>query len=93
MRIVMRINMWNSQSMSSPEKSNRKPTNLTLSKELLVKAKALNINVSRAAEEGIALAVAEAQTERWRSENKDAFESSNKYVKRHGLPLSKYRSF
>ena len=93
MRIVMRISMCNSQYMPGPEKSNRKPTNLTLSKELLVEAKALNINVSRAAEEGIARAVAEAQAERWRSENKRAFESSNEYVQRNGLPLSKYRKF
>lgn len=28
---------------------------------------------------------------RWKEENRAALESSNEYVRRHGLPLAKYR--
>ena len=38
-------------------RSTRKPTNLSLDEDLVSAARALNVNVSRAAEEGIARAI------------------------------------
>ncbi|TIQ98626.1 MAG: post-segregation antitoxin CcdA, partial [Mesorhizobium sp.] len=55
--------------------------------------KALGINISRAAEEGITKAISAEKTRRWQEENREAIESSNDYVKRNGLPLAKYRPF
>ena len=63
----------------------RKPTNLTLDSNLLSDAKALNVNLSRAAEEGIRAAVTKAREEQWRAENAAALESSNTFVDRARL--------
>ena len=76
--------------MASPS---RKPTNLSIDSELLNEAKALNINLSRAAEDGVKAAVRAAQEQRWKEANAEAIESSNTYVEKHGLPLDKYRPF
>lgn len=73
--------------------SSRKPTNLSIDSELLNEAKALNINLSRAAEDGVKAAVRAAQELRWKEDNADAIESSNAYVENYGLPLDKYRPF
>lgn len=71
----------------------RKATNISLDEALLAEAKTLRINVSKAAEAGLAYAVAEKQAELWLQKNQAALDSSNAYVERHGLPLAKYRGF
>ena len=71
----------------------KKATNVTLAENLLAEARELRINVSQAAEAGIARAVAEKRSEIWLKENLEAIESSNAYVEKHGLPLEKYRMF
>lgn len=81
--------MGNTQTISTL----RKATNISLDQALLAEAKALRINVSKAAEAGLARAVAERQAELWLQQNREALESSNSYVEQHGLPLAKYRGF
>ena len=71
----------------------RKPTNVTLDEALLLEAKALRINISQAAEAGLALAVAERRAAQWLEENRRALDSSNAYVEQHGLPLAQFRNF
>ncbi|KAB7628228.1 type II toxin-antitoxin system CcdA family antitoxin [Alkalilimnicola sp. S0819] len=71
----------------------RRPTNLSLDNALLKEAKALGINVSRAAEAGIAEAVKRYKQERWLKENAQAVASSNAYVEANGLPLARHRQF
>jgi antitoxin CcdA len=71
----------------------RKSTNLTLDAALIAEAKELDINISRVAEESIAKAVSTEKSRRWKEENREALESSNRYVEEHGLPLAKYRMF
>ncbi|WP_407278900.1 type II toxin-antitoxin system CcdA family antitoxin [Aromatoleum evansii] len=73
--------------------SARKATNVTLGETLLAEAKALNINISQAAEAGLARAVAERRRELWLAENRAALDSSNAYVEAHGLPLARYNGF
>jgi antitoxin CcdA len=73
--------------------ANRKSANLSIDAKVLADAKALNINVSRAAETGIAEAVKAEKGRRWLEENREALESSNAWVEKHGLPLAKYRQF
>lgn len=79
--------------LTKASRSERKPANLSLDSRLLADAKSLGINVSRAAEAGIAQAVKEEKERRWKEENREAIESSNAYVEKHGLPLAKYRMF
>nr|WP_298938385.1 type II toxin-antitoxin system CcdA family antitoxin [uncultured Ruegeria sp.] len=71
----------------------RKPTNLSLDSVLLSEAKALKVNLSRAAEDGVRIAVAAAKVEQWKTENAATLRSSNSYVERHGLPLESFRQF
>jgi len=71
----------------------RKSTNLTLAVGVVAEARALGVNVSQAAEVGIAAAVARRRQERWLAENQAALESSNAFVEQHGLPLAQYRNF
>lgn len=71
----------------------RRAANLSIDGDILDAAKELNVNVSRAAEAGIEEAVRKARSEQWLAENREALESSNEYVRKHGLPLAKYRMF
>lgn len=71
----------------------RRPTNLTLDSQLLQEAKALGINVSRSAENGIAQAVQYHKRQLWLKENREAIDSSNTYIDDNGLPLAEFRNF
>jgi antitoxin CcdA len=71
----------------------KKATNVSLAENLLAQAKQLRINVSQAAESGVAMAVAEKRAEIWLKENWAAIQSSNDYVEKHGLPLDQFRMF
>ena len=65
----------------------RKSTNLTVDSQLVAEARDLEINISRAAEDGISRAVAAEKARLWKIENREAIESWNRYVEEHGLPL------
>ncbi|MEM1301612.1 MAG: type II toxin-antitoxin system CcdA family antitoxin [Pseudomonadota bacterium] len=69
----------------------RKPTNLSLDSALLAQARALDVNLSRAAESGIKAEVAKAAKAAWQAENRAALESSNAHVGENGLPLDGFR--
>ena len=73
--------------------TSRKPTNLTLDASLIDEARALNVNLSRAAEEGVRAAVRSERARRWQEDNADALQSSNEHVEKHGLPLERLRLF
>jgi antitoxin CcdA len=81
-----------SQAVDTSERA-RKPANLSLDNTLLQEAKALGINVSRAAEAGISEAVKRHKRQKWLEENAAALKSSNAYVDAHGLPLAQHRQF
>lgn len=71
----------------------KKATNVSLSAELVEEAKRLGINVSEACQGGLAAEVKKAREAAWQVENHAAIEASNEYVRKHGLPLAKYRLF
>ncbi|WP_299784947.1 type II toxin-antitoxin system CcdA family antitoxin [uncultured Marivita sp.] len=71
----------------------RKSTSLSLDADLIARAKAVGVNISRAAEAGIEEDVRRAEAERWKEENKAAFEAYNRRVEEEGLPLAKYRQW
>ena len=71
----------------------RKATNVSLNEALLAEAKALRINISQAADAGLAQAVAARRAALWLEANREALESSNRWVEENGLPLARYRSF
>jgi len=67
----------------------RKSTNLSLDAHLVSEAK--NLNISRAAEHGIAMAVAEERARLWQIENREAIAGLNEFVERQGLPIQASR--
>lgn len=71
----------------------RKAANLSLDTNLLSTARELNINLSRAAEAGIAGAIKAERERLWLLENAEAIRAENEYIEKHGLPLAKYRQF
>lgn len=79
--------------MKNMQNSARQRSSFTADPALLAEARALGVNVSRAAEAGIEAEVKKLRRQKWREENAEAIRSSNDYVKKHGLPLAKYRQF
>ena len=71
----------------------RRATSMTLDAALLDEAKALGINISRAAEKGIAAALTTARAEAWKRENAEAIAERALWIERHGLPLADLRKF
>lgn len=69
----------------------RRPTNISLPGELVDDAKRLGINVSQSCEEGLRREVNKVLGEKWKRDNMEAMESSNEYVRKHGLPLARHR--
>jgi len=57
------------------------------------RSESVEINLSRAAEDGVRSAVALAKAEQWKAKNADAIRSSNTYVETHGLSLDRYLQF
>ena len=71
----------------------RRATNVSLDADLVAEARALDLNVSRSCEAGLAAAVQEERRRRWIEDNRDAMEAANAWVGEHGLPLARYRMF
>jgi antitoxin CcdA len=67
----------------------KRATNLSLDQELLKDAKALGVNISAAAEQGVRQALREA----WLAENRESMEAWGEWVEKNGLPLEEYRMF
>lgn len=71
----------------------RRSTSLTLDRRLLDEARDLGVNVSRAAEDGVARAIRAARTRRWQEENAAALDDYNRFIDARGIPLSDFRKF
>jgi antitoxin CcdA len=71
----------------------KRSTNLTLPSRLVRDARQLGINLSAAAEDGIARAVAKARDQQWVERNRGAMASYDAFVEREGLLLEDLRIF
>lgn len=71
----------------------KRATNVSLDEALVTEARALNIDVARACECGLEIAVRQAKAARWHTENAAGFDAWNDYVERHGVPLARFRKF
>ena len=71
----------------------KRPTNVSLSPDLLAEARELGVNVSQACERGLKEDVRKARAAAWLEANRPALEAWNRYVEEHGLPLARYRQF
>lgn len=71
----------------------RKPTNVSLPSDLLERARAMNVNVSRASERGLRHEVEAAEARAWAEANADFIGEMNARIERDGLPLEEHRMF
>jgi antitoxin CcdA len=63
----------------------RKPTNVSARTDLVLEAKALDINLSEVFELALENAVRDAQRERWIEENRQAFAEYDRFVETNGV--------
>lgn len=73
--------------------STRRATNVSLDQALVEQARELDINLSRACEQGLAQEIKATLEARWQEENADAIAEYNAHIAAHGLLLAKYRRF
>ncbi len=71
----------------------KKPTNLTLSADVLADAKALGINLSRACDEHLRAVIKAEKERRWKEENAAAIDAYNKQIEEEGLFSDQWRNF
>lgn len=66
-------------------KAGKKACNVSINEDLLRQAKALGINLSQTLEEELVRRVREAKAKAWYEENKEAIESQNRWIEKHGM--------
>ena len=71
----------------------KKPTNLSINGDLLLKARELNINLSATLEQALAERLTQKQREDWRKENAKAIAAYNQLVDKEGVFSDDLRSF
>ena len=69
----------------------KKAVNVTLDAELVAEVKEFGTNLSQVLEGAVREVHREKRWAKWRVENREATESMNAYVKKHGLWSKKYR--
>lgn len=71
----------------------KKATNLSLNSDLLLKCKALNINLSATLEHALKEKLADNEAKNWTEENKNAIKAYNDFVEENGCFGDEFRSF
>ncbi len=71
----------------------KKPTNLSVNSDLLLRIKNMNINISATLEKALITELRKAEAERWAKENKKAIKKYNEFIEEHGCFGDEFRSF
>lgn len=71
----------------------KKPTNVSINKDLLEKARGLNINLSATLEHALAEQLKAEQRAQWLRENADAIQTYNQFVETNGTFSDSVRKF
>jgi len=71
----------------------KKPANLSINGDLLVKARELNINLSATLEKALTEQLKQKQRKLWRKQNAKAIQAYNRLVKKQGVFSDELRSF
>lgn len=79
--------------MQERVKRPKRAVNLSIDAELLAEAKTAGTNLSAVLERALIATLKERRWQAWREENREATESINRHVEKHGLPLRKYRTW
>lgn len=73
-----------------PQSLRRKRLNITVREDIIEDARAMDLNLSEAAEAGLVAALRKAREEAWLRENADAIRAHNERIERDGLLLKPY---
>jgi antitoxin CcdA len=71
----------------------KRATNVSVRSDLLDSARKAGLNLSATLESALERALAEEKRKRWREENREAIESYNEHVEKHGTFSDDVRSF
>ena len=71
----------------------KKPTNLTINSDLLIKAKELKINISSVLEQALAERLKQTQKDEWLMENSESIASYNEHIEQFGVFSDTTRTF
>ncbi len=71
----------------------KKPTNLTINSDLLIKAKELKINISSVLEQALAERLKQTQKDEWLMENSESIASYNEHIEQFGIFSDTVRTF
>jgi antitoxin CcdA len=77
--------------MLKDQPAKKRAVNLFVDVELLEEARRLRINISETLERRLRTIVKAEQERRWLEENREAIESINAFIDRHGLTASRLR--
>jgi antitoxin CcdA len=92
MRINMRMHhAHGGLGMRDKPARRKRAVNLSIDSALLDEAKAAGTNMSAVLEKALSDEWRERRWRKWREDNRDATESMNEYVRKHGLWSKKYR--
>jgi antitoxin CcdA len=71
----------------------KKATNLSLNSDLLLKTRALNINLSATLEQALQDKLKAVEADKWQKENVQAISAYNQFVEENGCFSDDYRAF
>lgn len=71
----------------------KRPTNLSLSSDVLDAAKQLDINISQVCDNYLREVVRREQERKWREDHAEFIAAYNATIETEGLPLDEWRSF
>jgi len=79
--------------MARAKTRSKRAANVSVRSELLDSARAAGLNLSATLESALEGALAEEKRKRWREENREAIETYNEYVEKHGTFSDDVRGF
>ena len=77
----------------TPSDTQKRPVNLSINTRTLEMARELGMNLSKTVDAFLQEEVKRRYWEKWRDDNREAFDAYNERIKQDGLPLAKYRTW
>ena len=73
--------------------SRKRAVNVTVQEHILAQAKEMKLNLSQVLEDELKKRLREERTRRFQEENRDAIESHNRFIEKHGIWSEKFRTW
>ncbi|MBN5281993.1 type II toxin-antitoxin system CcdA family antitoxin [Serratia ureilytica] len=71
----------------------KKTVNVTIDRDLFLRAKSLGVNVSSVLTDALSVRVRDIEIQQWREQNRAALEELNRITEENGLLSDEYRTF